>query len=168
MINQEENLQDAAATEIMCLIIDVHTIMMLTAPNLTGMQEAKIRVLGILEITGLQSMTELCNQMFISKPYMTRLVDSLVSEGLVERQPDVKDRRVINISMTEEGRRYLRIMLKECRDHMKPFLSGFSSSDLETICNASAEMHATFSKNPRINNQGFWSFYTAQNQAENE
>ncbi|MDD1729702.1 MAG: MarR family transcriptional regulator [Methanospirillum sp.] len=168
MISQEESLQDVAATDIMSLIIDVHTIMMLTAPNITGMQEAKLRLLGILEMTGLQSMTELCNQMFISKPYMTRLVDSLVSEGSVERQPDVKDRRVINISMTDEGREYLRNMLKGLRNHMISFLSGFSSSDLETICNASAEIHATFSKNPSISNQGTWSFYTSLNQNKSE
>ncbi|HWQ63291.1 MAG TPA: MarR family transcriptional regulator [Methanospirillum sp.] len=166
MISQEENLHHDAANEIMSLIIDVHTIMTLTVPNLTGMQEAKFRLLHILENAGSQSMTELCNQMFISKPYMTRLVDTLVSEELVERQPDAKDRRVINISMTDRGMEYLRNMLTELRDHMKSFLSGFSSTDLETICNASAEIHATFSKNPSINNQGTWSFYTALNQKE--
>ncbi|MFH0966597.1 MAG: MarR family transcriptional regulator, partial [Methanobacteriota archaeon] len=141
-------------------------IMTLTIPNLTGMQEAKFRLLHILENAGSQSMTELCNQMFISKPYMTRLVDSLVSEGSVERQPDVKDRRVINISVTDEGIEYLRNMLKELRNHMKSFLSGFSSSDLETICNASTEIHATFSKNLPIINHGSGSFYTTQNQVE--
>ena len=166
MINQEENIQDVAANEIISLIIDVHTIMMLTAPDITGMQDAKLRLLGILEITGSQSMTELCNQMFISKPYMTRLVDNLVSEGSVERQPDVKDRRVINISMTDEGKKYLCNMLKELRNRMKSFLSGFSSSDLETISNASGEIHAAFRKNPRIINQGTWSFYNAQNLKE--
>ncbi len=168
MINQEENLQHVTANGIMSLIIDVHTIMTLTVPNLTGMQEAKFRLLHTLENEGSQSMTKLCNQMFISKPYMTRLVDTLVSEGLVERQPDVEDRRVINISMTGEGMEYLRTMLKELRDHMKFFLSGFSSSDLETICTASAEIHATFSKNPSFSNQETWSFYTALNQKENE
>ncbi|WP_319579172.1 MarR family transcriptional regulator [uncultured Methanospirillum sp.] len=166
MITQGEELQDIAANDVMSLIIDVHTIMMLTAPDITGIQEAKIRLLGILEITGSQSMTELCNQMFISKPYMTRLVDSLVSEGSVERHPDVKDRRVINISMTEEGKKYLCNMLNELRIRMKAFLSGFSSSDLERISKASAEIHTTFTKNPSIKNQGTWVFYTEQNLKE--
>nr|WP_319539462.1 MarR family transcriptional regulator [uncultured Methanospirillum sp.] len=166
MITQGEELQDIAANEVMSLIIDVHTIMMLTAPDITGIQEAKIRLLGILEITGSQSMTELCNQMFISKPYMTRLVDSLVSEGSVERHQDVKDRRVINISMTEEGKKYLCNMLKELRNRMKSFLSGFSPSDLETISKASVDIHTTFTKNPSIKNQGTWVFYTEQNLKE--
>ncbi len=166
MISQEENIQDIAANEIMSLFIDVHTIMMLTAPDITGMQEAKIRLLGLLEMTGSQSMTELCNQMFISKPYMTRLVDSLVSEGSVERHPDVKDRRVINISMTEKGKQYLCNMLMELRNRMKSFLSEFSSTDLETISKVSAELHRTIAKNPRVKNQGTWSFYNAQNLKE--
>lgn len=163
MITPEEELQDLAANDVMSLIIDVHTIMMLTAPDITGMQEAKLRLLGILEITGSQSMTELCNQMFISKPYMTRLVDTMVSEGSVERHPDVKDRRVINISMTDEGKKYLCNMLKDLRHRMKSFLSEFSPSDLETISNASSQIHTTFTKNPRIKNQGTWVFYTEQN-----
>lgn len=163
MINREEEIQDVAADEMMSLIIDVHTIMTLTAMDITGMQEAKIRLLGLLEITGSQSMTELCNQMFISKPYMTRLVDNLESEGSVERHPDMKDRRVIKISLTEEGRTYLCNMLKELRVRMKSFLSEFSSTDLETISSASAEIHRTISTNPRVKNQGTWSFYGAQN-----
>jgi len=166
MISQEENIPDLAANEFMSLFIDIHTIMMLTAPDITGMQEAKIRLLGLLEMTGSQSMTELCNQMFISKPYMTRLVDNLESEGSVERHPDVKDRRVINISMTEEGKKYLCDMLNELRVRMRTFLSEFSSTDLETIFNASAELHRTISKNPKVKNQGTWSFYSAQNVKE--
>ena len=150
----------------MSLILDVHTIMKLSLPHLTGMQEAKFRLLHILEHEGSQSMTELCNQMFISKPYMTRLVDTLESEGLVERQSDAKDRRVINISMTDKGMEYLRNMLTELRDHMKSFFSGFSSSDLATISNASAEIHATLSKNSSFSNQNTWPFYTALNQNE--
>ena len=168
MINPEEDLHHTAANEIMSLIIDVHTIMTLTVPHLTGIQEAKFRLLHILESEGSQSMTELCNQMFITKPYMTRLVDTLVSEGLVERHPDGKDRRVINISMTGEGMEYLQTMLKELRDHMKSFLSGFSSPDLESISNASAQIHATFSKHPDIRNQGTWSCYAALNKEKHE
>jgi len=163
MISQEENIQDVAANEVMSLIIDVHTIMTFTAPDMTGMQEAKCRLLHILEITGSQSMTELCNQMFISKPYMTRLVDNLVSEGSVERLPDAKDRRVINIFITDKGKEYLCDVLKELRNRMKSFLSEFSSSDLETISNAGAQIHKTLIKNPRIKNQGTWVFYTEQN-----
>lgn len=168
MISQEENPRDLAATEILSLIIDVQVILKIIAPNLTGMQEAKYRLLGILESSGLRSMTDLCNQMFISKPYMTRLVDNLVSDGLVERHPDVKDRRVINISMTDQGRRNLRTILMEMRNNLKPFLSGFPSTDLEHMCTASKELHTLLSKNPSYINQEGWSFYTSQDHQKNE
>jgi DNA-binding MarR family transcriptional regulator len=168
MMYQDENPEELAATEILSLIIDIHTIMMLSVPNLTGMQEAKCRLLSILECTGSESMTELCNQMFISKPYMTRLVDSLVTDGSVERHPDEIDRRVIKVSLTDEGRRYLRDMLKELKNNLKPFLSGFSIPDLETICKASKQIHATFSKNSRIIDHGTWSFYTSQKSLKDE
>lgn len=168
MISQEENPQELAVTEILSLIIDFQMIVKMIVPNLAGMQEAKYRLLGILEANGSRSMTDLCNQMFISKTYMTRLVDNLVSEGSVERNPDKKDRRVNNISMTDQGRRNLRILLMEMRNNLKPFLSGYSSSDLERMSNTSKELHTTLSKTFSYMNQEVWSFYTSQDHQKKE
>lgn len=168
MTNQEENPQELAVTEILSLIIDIQMIVKIIVPNLAGMQEAKYRLLGILEVNGSRSMTDLCNQMFISKTYMTRLVDSLVSEGSVERKPDEKDRRVNNISMTDQGRRNLLNLLTEMRNNLKPYLSGFSSSDLKQMCNTSKELHTTLSKTFSSMNQEVWSFYTSQDPQKKE
>lgn len=168
MISPEENPQERVATEILSLILDFHVIMKIAVPNLTGIQEAKYRLLGILESGDSLSMTDLCNQMFISKPYMTRLVDSLVSEGSIERHPDAKDRRVINITITDEGRTSLRVLFMNMRNYLKPFMSDFSSDDLRRICTASKELHTTFLKNPSFMNSEGWSFYTSHDHPKNE
>jgi DNA-binding MarR family transcriptional regulator len=46
---------------------------------------------------------------------MTHLIDQLVDLDIVARHPDAKDRRVINISLTDDGKS----VLKECRGIMK-------------------------------------------------
>ncbi|MEL6520347.1 MAG: MarR family transcriptional regulator [Pseudomonadota bacterium] len=38
------------------------------------------------------------------RPNATKIIDKMVSAGLVFREPDAKDRRVINIVPTDEGR----------------------------------------------------------------
>ena len=38
---------------------------------------------------------------------MTKLLNKLIEEGMIERIPGEKDRRVINIDLTEKGNTYL-------------------------------------------------------------
>ena len=73
--------------------------------NLTRLHGA---VMGELSQTSL-TMTELANTLMMTKPQLTHVVNPLVASGIVERRPDEKDRRVINLSLTENGR----ILLKK-------------------------------------------------------
>lgn len=50
-------------------------------------------------------MTDVSRKLAISKPAATQAVNRLVEQGLVERVHDVRDRRVVYIRATEEGRR---------------------------------------------------------------
>jgi DNA-binding MarR family transcriptional regulator len=68
-------------------------------------------IMGTLGRKGLP-VSEIAKRLLIPKSQMTHLIDELVGLGIVERQPDTKDRRVINISLTNPGR----IVLKECRN----------------------------------------------------
>jgi len=76
--------------------------------GITGMQAAQYRLLGTLMKGGTPlSMSELGKRQYISKPYMTILVDQLIQNGYVQRIPDPGDRRVINITLTPEGKTHL-------------------------------------------------------------
>lgn len=152
--------QEIAATEILQLFLEFQVIMKIAFPDLSGMQEAKYRLLGILEAQGTKSMSDLCGSMFISKSYMSRLVEHLVSEGLVERIVDPSDRRAMNISVTDEGRKELRMLLQNMRNNIIPFISKLSSSDLKRFCDASKEIHTIFSIFTDRYDQSAWSFYT--------
>lgn len=152
--------QEIAATEILQLFLEFQVIMKIAFPDLSGMQEAKYRLLGILEVQGTKSMSDLCVVMFISRPYMSRLVEHLVSEGLVERTPDSADRRAMNISITDEGRKELRTLIQSMRNSIVPYISKLSSSDLKRFCSASKEMHTILSMFTDQYDSSVWSFYT--------
>ena len=52
-------------------------------------------------------MNELARHLGVTRPAVTGLVDRLIAQGLVNRQGDRSDRRVIRINLTPKGRRVL-------------------------------------------------------------
>jgi len=59
------------------------------------------------------TMGELAASQRVAVSTMTRVVDQLVSRGLVDRRADVADRRVLRVFLTGEGRRLLSILTGE-------------------------------------------------------
>ena len=52
-------------------------------------------------------MNELARHLGVTRPAVTGLVDRLIAQGLVNRQGDRRDRRVVRINLTPKGRRVL-------------------------------------------------------------
>jgi DNA-binding MarR family transcriptional regulator len=72
----------------------------------------------------------------IPKPQMTYLIARLVELGLVERQPDDKDRRVINVALTQKGRETLEECMDLIKDSARKRLSSLSDEDLRQLAAA--------------------------------
>jgi DNA-binding MarR family transcriptional regulator len=136
---------DRTAGNILALLVFYHKQLFKSEHGITGVQAAQYRLLGLLKKEGTQSMTALGTRLFISKPYMTSLVDALIMEGWVERQPDTKDRRVINIMITEAGNQHLHEAHDLYKSGVKKLLADLDENDLSDLC-ASSEMVATILK----------------------
>jgi MarR family 2-MHQ and catechol resistance regulon transcriptional repressor len=95
------------------------------------MPRSYYHVLGVLIKRGELPMSEIGRRVHISKSNMTSLIDKLVEDGLAERLPDKKDRRVINISITDKGKELLRDWRKYSNNEIKKNLSVLSDEDLE-------------------------------------
>jgi len=95
------------------------------------MPRSYYHVLGILKKRGELPMSEIGRRVHISKSNMTSLIDKLVEEELVERLPDKKDRRVINIAITNKGNGLLLNWRKYSNNEIRKNLSGLSDEDLE-------------------------------------
>lgn len=67
----------------------------------------RLSALSFIALAGPVSLAELAAAEQVRPPTMTRLVDRLVEEGLVTREPDRKDRRMVRIAVTEKGRRLM-------------------------------------------------------------
>ena len=91
--------------------------------DLEGIQKEISRphhsIIATLDESGILPISEIGKRTFITKPQMTHLVDKLIRLGLVERLLDTKDRRRINLMLTNKGK----IVLDERRQLMKTNLS---------------------------------------------
>lgn len=85
---------------------------------------------------GSESLSELAAAKNISRPAMSQAVDVLVNKGLLTRVQSSKDRRYVDLALTEAGNNLLDSVFKETRAWMKERMSTLTASELETISNA--------------------------------
>lgn len=64
---------------------------------------------------------------------LTRMVDDLEAEGLVRRERTERDRRVVEIALTPEGRRYLQTGKRLVVGLLNMLVEPFSRPELETL-----------------------------------
>ena len=67
----------------------------------------RLSALSLVALAGPLSLAELAAAEQVRAPTMTRVVDSLVADGLVTRDTDANDRRMVRIAVTQAGREVL-------------------------------------------------------------
>ncbi len=76
---------------------------------------------------------DLAEKMKVSTPTISRMVDSLVERGYLERRPDPVDRRKIWLKLTSEGTALAVTMENRFRDVVARFLQPLSPEQLDQI-----------------------------------
>jgi DNA-binding MarR family transcriptional regulator len=106
-------------------------------PNLSRLH---FIILRILNDHSQLPISEVGKNLFIPKPQMTALVDRLIQFGMVERMPDAEDRRVVNINLTDSGKKALEECDKLIRNSIRQKLSSLTAEDLEKFLKCTAEL----------------------------
>ncbi|MEN6461272.1 MAG: MarR family transcriptional regulator [Syntrophomonas sp.] len=94
---------------------------------------AQFHAISILAHKGSLSMSELANEMKISKQQLTPLIGKLIDSNMVVRKPEEMDRRILRIEITEPGRDTLEEVKAEVKQAIKEKLSILSNSDLKDL-----------------------------------
>lgn len=105
-----------------------------------------ITILKVIGETGPMPVSEIGRCHGISKSQMTYLVDRLVELGLVERQPDTNDRRVINIALTGKGEDVLNEFRALIIESIKQKLSSLDESELEQLSDLLCQIRGILAK----------------------
>jgi DNA-binding MarR family transcriptional regulator len=145
-MDMDDHMRDKAADGLLALMPLYHRHIFRISRHSSGLEVAQYRVLGSLMKSGAHPISEIGRELYISKPYMTVLVDSLMEKGWIERGHDPDDRRVILISITPDGKKHLRRAFEVYRADVKNLLTGLGKNDISRLCSAVEHLKDIFDK----------------------
>lgn len=103
-------------------------------------------IMRVLQEEGTLHPAKIGERLFIAKAQMTHLVDKLVELGFVTREIDSTDRRTINLTVTDKGRKMLEeqdaIVMNAVRDNM----SVLSEDELQALSGSLRNLRDILSK----------------------
>lgn len=76
---------------------------------------------------------DLAEQACCTRATMTGLIDTLVRDGLVHREPSPDDRRVMKLSLTNAGMEFLNSILPEHFERITDLMSALSEEECRTL-----------------------------------
>ncbi len=79
------------------------------------------------------SQQELCNRTFRDKPSITRLIDNLEKQNLVNRMPSSTDRRINLVSLTDKAKDMQQLTIDLANQTMNEALNGVKKEDIDLV-----------------------------------
>ncbi len=104
-----------------------------------GLAPAQGSALSILVFGGEKTLTELAAAEQVRPPTMSRIVRELTAKGLVTRNSETSDRRVVQLRATAKGRRLLQEGRRRRVETIAEALRTFDREQLQTL-RAAAEL----------------------------
>ena len=86
-------------------------------------------------------MSKMGKDLSIDLSTLTRIVDKLVKKNLIIREPDLKDRRKIRLSMSAEGREVREKFKQESKEKTKSVLKQMTFEERNTFLNLLETIH---------------------------
>jgi DNA-binding MarR family transcriptional regulator len=83
---------------------------------------AQMKALFLFEDNNKFSMSELSALYSVSVSTMTSMVDRLFQNGMLKREQDINDRRIVLVSLTAKGRKVLTKLIDARREVLESFL----------------------------------------------
>lgn len=85
-------------------------------------------------------------KLMISKPNLTKVVNRLIEEGLIERKTDEKDRRIINLYITEKGKSFIEQHKEAVKASLRKKLDVLSDEDIGKLIKNFEEVESILGK----------------------
>jgi DNA-binding MarR family transcriptional regulator len=140
------DIRERVADNLLAMLPFYHRHIFKAGAGVSGIRIAQYRALGMLIKSGPLSMSELGRLLYISKPYMTVLADTLVENGWAERKSDPDDRRVIRIAITPVGKKHLQQAFEIYRADVKALITSLDAVDLQRLSAALEDLQNIFAK----------------------
>jgi DNA-binding MarR family transcriptional regulator len=98
-----------------------------------GLTNARMMALAVVDSTGACSMSQLARELDLPSPLATRVANELVTRGLVAREADSSDRRLVLLRTTDRGRAVLETVHHEAEELVSSVLSRMSEAETQAL-----------------------------------
>ncbi|AMV60393.1 Transcriptional regulator, Mar family [Pediococcus damnosus] len=98
--------------------------------GLTNLQATTLR--NAYQHSGI-TMTQLAQSVGITRPQLTRIVNTLEERGLVHRHHNEKNRRVINVQQTQKGKRIIKKHMELIQSRIQRLVGSLDANDQEAL-----------------------------------
>jgi len=117
----------------------------------TNLNPGSLYVMGLLSRNEMLSMSEIGCRLSMPKPHVTNLVDKLIAEEMVERLFDPNDRRIINIRITQKGKKDFNEIKLDISQELRMRLQKLDADKIESLSIASLQVKNTLIEFSREN-----------------
>ncbi|GGB42663.1 MarR family transcriptional regulator [Virgibacillus dakarensis] len=112
-----------------------------------GFSRSEVLVLYKLHRDGQQRASELARVLSITTGGLTGITDKLVDGGYIERNRTDQDRRVVYLTITENGQEILRNLYVTRKAFMERLFAGISKEELAMFKTTATKLLANFENN---------------------
>ena len=115
----------------------------------TDLTVAQFRSLAFVDRNAGASLLEVANHLGLTPPSTSRLIDGLISRGMIIREDHPADRRRVKLTVTSRGQRILETSRQGTLDYLANKLGRLTASDRETIVKAMKTLQPIFTNTLR-------------------
>ena len=90
-------------------------------------------IMKLLKEAGTLHVAEIGERLQIAKAQMTHLIDKLVDLNMVDRDTDEADRRTINVTLTDKGRKFIELHKIKIVNAVREYISCLEDEELEEL-----------------------------------
>lgn len=102
----------------------------------TSFGESRFRILSCLVEDGPLTVSQIAESCRVSVPAISRMLNHLEANGLVERRVDTANRRIIRVFATDDGRAARAVMIQRLGTALTRVLSPLSNAELSDLITA--------------------------------
>lgn len=140
MERRQKNLQDLFATTAMTQRL-MHTYIHRTFDEL-GVAPSQLHLLQLIEHTQPANLKQLADAMRVTPGAITQLVDSLVTTGYLDRNPDAHDRRSSVVTLTDAGQEKIRKLTRHKQELLANVAADLDDDELQIFLRVQQKMLA--------------------------
>ena len=101
--------------------------------NKLGITRVQIMTLRFVNFNDECKTSDIAEYLCVSRPDATRIIDTLVNKGFIKRVYDKKDRRVIRLTITDEGKKAFEDIKKELIKNFSKIIDKMEKEDAEAL-----------------------------------